>query len=302
MYAMRPFGIDQTHGMLAQPGAKIKACSDGRDWTSLFASVQQEMPFQGVFEASRDLLLVLHRDGPAQVESLCDRRVGRRLVPAGGIHIISPDIDFGIKLTESIETVHVYVRRSIIEEVALEMVDGDPARVQIPSSIAECDKALQSLMEASAHAVEDDSAGTAMFADYLSRAIAAQLIRTYSEVKLKGGGRIASGGGLSTTLSEAIEYMTANIDSAINLTDIAQVTNRSPSHIARMFRTEIGMPPHRYLINLRVDKARRLLEKTSMSIAEIAYECGFAHQEHLTRLFRRHAGTTPAAYRRSKRN
>ncbi|MNU07967.1 HTH-type transcriptional activator RhaS [compost metagenome] len=62
------------------------------------------------------------------------------------------------------------------------------------------------------------------------------------------------------------------------------------------------MPPHRYLINLRVEKARRLLEKTSMSIAEIAYECGFAHQEHLTRLFRRQTGTTPAAYRRSKRN
>lgn len=302
MYATRPFGLDQTHGMLAQPGAKIKACSDGRDWTSLFASVQREMPFEGIFEASRDHLLVLHRDGPVQVESLCDRRVGRRLVPAGGIHIISPDIDFGINLSASIETVHVYVRRSIIEEVALEMVDGDPARVEIPSCIAECDKALQALMEASAHAVEDDSAGTAMFADYLSRAIAAQLIRTYSKVKLRGGGRMSVGSSLSTTLSEAIDYMTANIDSAINLTDIAQVTNRSPSHIARMFRTELGMPPHRYLINLRVDKARRLLEKTSMSIAEIAYECGFAHQEHLTRLFRRHSGTTPAAYRRSKRN
>jgi AraC family transcriptional regulator len=288
--------------MLAQPSARIKANSDGRDWTSLFASVQRETPFQGVFQPSRDHLLVLHRDGPVQVESLCDRGIGTRVVPAGGIHIISPGVDFGINLTGSIETVHVYVRRAIIEEVALEMVDGDPAKLEIPSSIAETDNALHALIDASAYAVEDESVGSSMFTDYLSRTIAAQLIRVYSKAKLKGGGRVSGSTSLSPTISDAVDYMTANIDEAINLADIAQATNRSPSHIARIFRTELGMPPHRYLINLRVDKARRLLEKTSMSIAEIAYECGFAHQEHLTRLFRRHCGTTPAAYRRSKRN
>lgn len=302
MQAQKPFGIEETHGMLAQPSARIKANSDGRDWTSLFASVQRETPFQGVFQSSRDHLLVLHRDGPVQVESLCDRSVGKRMVPAGGIHIISPGVDFGINLTGAIDTVHVYVRRAVIEEVALEMVDGDPARLEIPSSIADCDRTLQALIDASACAVEDESIGSSMFADYLSRAIAAQLIRSYSKAKLKGGGRASACGTMSPTLSDAVDYMTAHIDSAINLSDIAQATHRSPSHIARIFRTELGMPPHRYLINLRVEKARRLLEKTSMSIAEIAYECGFAHQEHLTRLFRRHCGTTPAAYRRSKRN
>jgi AraC family transcriptional regulator len=182
------------------------------------------------------------------------------------------------------------------------MVDGDPARIEIPSMIVECDHALHALIDASAYAVEDESMGSSMFADYLSRTIAAQLIRSYSKAKLKGGGKTLASNSLSTTLSEAVDYMMANIDGAINLSDIAQATNRSPSHVARMFRTELGMPPHRYLINLRVDKARRLLEKTSMSIAEIAYECGFSHQEHLTRLFRRHCDTTPAAYRRSKRN
>jgi AraC family transcriptional regulator len=302
MYAQRPFGIEETHGMLAQPSAKIKACSDGRDWTSLFASVQKEMPFEGVFQSSRDHLLVLHRDGPVQLESLYDRHVGRRVVPAGAIHLIAPGTEFGINLTGAVETVHVYVRRSIIEEVALDMVDGDPSRIHIPSAMVEGDNALRSLIDATAYAVEDEGLGSAMFVDYVSRAIAGQLIRAYSTAKLKGGGRMSGGVSLSSTLSAAVDYMASNIDSAINLADIANATNRSPSHIARMFRTEMGMPPHRYLINMRVAKARRLLEKSSMSIAEIAYECGFAHQEHLTRLFRRHCGTTPAVYRRSKRN
>lgn len=302
MLGQRPFGIEETHGMLARPSAAIRATSEGRDWTSLFTSVQRESPFEGVFQSSRDHLLVLHRNGPVQVESLTDQRIGRRVVPAGGIHLISPGVDFGINLTGTIESVHVYVRRSIIEEVALDMVDGDPSRLEIPSSIVEADMALHSLIDASAHAVESESTGSSMFADYLARAIAAQLIRSYSNAKLKGGGRMSAHSSMSSALSDAVDYMNSNIDSAIKLADIAEVTNRSPSHVARMFRTELGMPPHRYLINLRVEKARRLLEKTSMSIAEIAYECGFAHQEHLTRLFRRHSETTPAAYRRSKRN
>jgi AraC family transcriptional regulator len=302
MLASKPFSVTETHGMLAQPSAKIRATSDGKDWTSLFASVQREMPFQGMFRSAKDHLLVLHRDGPVQVESLTSRRIGCRTVPAGGIHLVPPGVDFGIRLASALETVHVYVRRAIIEEVALELVDGDPARLEIPTSIVETDKILLSLIEASAHAVEDDTPGSSMFADYLSRAIAAQLIRSHAKAKLRGGGKVSTGGALSATLSEAIDYMMTNIDQAINLSAIAQATNRSPSHVARMFRAELGMPPHRYLINLRVEKARRLLEKTNMSIAEIAYDCGFAHQEHLTRLFRRHCNTTPAAYRRSTRN
>lgn len=58
------------------------------------------------------------------------------------------------------------------------------------------------------------------------------------------------------------------------------------------------MPPHRYLISLRVNRARNLLARTNRPIAEIALDCGFTHQEHLTRLFRKHFETTPAAFRR----
>ena len=106
---------------------------------------------------------------------------------------------------------------------------------------------------------------------------------------------------ISPKLSQVIEYMRANINTALNLSDIAGVTSLSASHVTRMFRKELGMPPHQYLIGLRICKAQRMLEESDISIAEIAYDCGFANQEHLTRLFRRQCGTTPAAYRRAKR-
>lgn len=301
MYLNRPFGIEETHGMLVLPGVDFRSTSNGKDWTSVFASVQRERPFEGVFGPARDQLLVLHRDGPVEIENILDRKAGARTVPAGAIHLVSSGEEFGINLKESVETAHVYVRRAVIEEVAAEIAESDPAKVVINSDIIQ-NPTLRSLIEATAYALEDDSIASGMFADYLSRAIAAQLIRNHSNAKLKATSGILNVSRVSPALSEAIAYMSSNIDATINLSDVADAINRSPSHIARMFRSELGMPPHQFLIKLRIDRARGLLEKSTMSIAEIAYECGFSHQEHLTRLFRRHLDTTPAAYRRSKRN
>ena len=59
------------------------------------------------------------------------------------------------------------------------------------------------------------------------------------------------------------------------------------------------MPPHQYLLDMRVKHAQYLLRNSAEPIAEIAYACGFSHQEHLTRMFRRCCNTTPAVYRRA---
>jgi AraC family transcriptional regulator len=79
---------------------------------------------------------------------------------------------------------------------------------------------------------------------------------------------------------------------------VAKASGLSPSHFARRFKSATGAPPHQYLMAMRVERAkRRLLAREP--IAEIALECGFTHQEHLTRVFRRLTGMTPASYRRA---
>lgn len=302
MPVLQPFSVRETHGMLAQPTAQIHANSDELRWTSLYVSVQREAPFQGVFNAAKDQLIVLHRDGPVRVDQLCAAGEGR-VVPAGGIHLIPPGMEFGIRLASLLETVHVYVRKAVIEEVSLDMVKGDPSSIEIPWEILDSDPCLRGLLDTAAGALDDYGIASELFSDYLARAIASHLVRRYSDGKLRTSTSYnISGGFLSAAVSAAIDYMNEHIDQPISLQDIARAGNRSPSHVARMFRTELGQPPHRYLITLRLERARRLLEKTNISIAEIAFDCGFAHQEHLTRLFRREFSSTPAAYRRSMRN
>jgi AraC family transcriptional regulator len=85
------------------------------------------------------------------------------------------------------------------------------------------------------------------------------------------------------------------------LADLAAIAGTSQTAFARGFKRATGTSPYRYLMQQRIAQATRLLTNTQTPIAEVALACGFSHQEHLTRLFHRETGTTPAAYRRRAR-
>jgi methylphosphotriester-DNA--protein-cysteine methyltransferase len=71
---------------------------------------------------------------------------------------------------------------------------------------------------------------------------------------------------------------------------------------ARAFRQSVGMPPHQWLMQHRVDPARALLLSSPLALSDIALACGFAGQSHFTRAFTRRVGTSPGAWRRQHRN
>lgn len=63
------------------------------------------------------------------------------------------------------------------------------------------------------------------------------------------------------------------------------------------FRARFGVPPHRYVLAVRVEAARGLLRATRRPISDIALSLGFAHQAHLARVFAQHVGTSPGRFR-----
>jgi AraC-like DNA-binding protein len=85
---------------------------------------------------------------------------------------------------------------------------------------------------------------------------------------------------------------------ALTLAEAAAALGTSVTHLVRAFTGRFGLPPHRYRLGRRVDRARALL-LDGVPAARVAAECGFHDQAHLTRHFRRLLGTTPAAYARS---
>lgn len=83
----------------------------------------------------------------------------------------------------------------------------------------------------------------------------------------------------------------------LTVEELAARAAMSPRNFARVFARETGMPPARYLEQLRFEQAVRLLEDSDYPLARIAVESGFASAEHLRRAFRRRLGVTPRAYR-----
>jgi AraC-like DNA-binding protein/mannose-6-phosphate isomerase-like protein (cupin superfamily) len=120
-------------------------------------------------------------------------------------------------------------------------------------------------------------------------------------------GRLSSGASRQRRHREplAIRRVRAYIDEhcgdAIRLSDLALVADLNPEYLSRAFHGAVGLPPHAYLVQARVQKAKSLLAAGEPP-ATAAAAVGFVDQSHLTRHFKRHVGTTPARYQKYTRH
>lgn len=94
-------------------------------------------------------------------------------------------------------------------------------------------------------------------------------------------------------------YLHAHYASNVTLDELAALVNFSPYYLLRSFRRVVGLPPHAYLMSVRINHARRLLQ-AGVSAAEVAARTGFADQSHLSRHFKRIVGVPPGQYRRAQ--
>ena len=166
----------------------------------------------------------------------------------------------------------------------------------------DADPLIEGLLLAVRDTLYDPDPTAMPYVDYLARAIAARLVRHHSSSSPIDQTDAARPRMASERLQRAVDFIEANLDQPIGLSEIADAAGLSPTHFAREFKSTVGQPPHQYVMERRVEHAERALAETTTSIAEIAAACGFSNQEHLTRLFKRARGTTPAAYRMGRRS
>ena len=112
----------------------------------------------------------------------------------------------------------------------------------------------------------------------------------------------ASVGGLTPRALQRIrEYIDRHLEENVELETLADTAGLSKWHFARAFKQSVGMPPHFYLIQRRLERAQRLLAETDLSLAQIALKSGFSDQSHFSRRFRMFLGVTPRSFRWSQR-
>jgi AraC-like DNA-binding protein len=119
----------------------------------------------------------------------------------------------------------------------------------------------------------------------------ARLIERHSERRSPGSTEPLS----PTAVQTAQAYLQQHYQDAVQLNDLANAVNLSPLKLLRLCNQAWGLPPHRYLIQLRVERAKHLIAEGA-TLAEVAAATGFADQSHLNRHFKRVVGVTPGRY------
>jgi AraC-like DNA-binding protein len=104
----------------------------------------------------------------------------------------------------------------------------------------------------------------------------------------------------SSIAQEAIVFMENNFNKNILLDDIAEKVNLSTYYFARVFKKNINVTPHNYLLNIRIREAKRLLISTDYSVEKISTKCGFNSTSHFIRSFKKRVNTTPHQFRQTK--
>jgi AraC family transcriptional regulator len=137
------------------------------------------------------------------------------------------------------------------------------------------------------------------YADALSLALMHELIR--SERTISSAAPPLRGGLPRWQQKRVAEFIEAHLAEDISLATLAELANLSLYHFARAFKLSFGVPPHRYHMARRMDRARNLLQGSALSVTQIGIQIGFRDTSSFTRAYRKFAGVAPSQYRRHQK-
>jgi AraC family transcriptional regulator len=203
---------------------------------------------------------------------------------------------------------------AFLQDVARRVYGLQPDEFRLLPDEREHDPVISNIAGVLAREAARADAGSALYAESLANILAVHLLRDYA---VKAGTRSVTAASASAPTDhresmeralpadtgrpvvDAIRHIQRNYAREISLDQLAATVHLSPFHLARRFKQTTGVSPHQYLIEVRVNAARALLDAGSgqRSLAEIAAAVGFADQSHLTRHFKRRFGVTPRQVR-----
>jgi AraC-like DNA-binding protein len=223
---------------------------------------------------------------------------GRTLQRAGpgAVALLNPDVvHTGQAATPAGWTYRVlYPEVSVVTSIAAEL-GGHRGTPWFPETVL-YDPVTSDLLRRAHQAAEH---GDRLASSSLLTAALARLLRAHSAAPPVGGPESASRSPASVRAVR--DLLPQRLADPPSLAELSVLTGLSQFALLRAFRRETGMPPHAYLNQLRVRRARLLLDR-GLAPAEVAAEIGFADQAHLTRHFKRVVGVPPASYQRERRS
>ncbi len=193
------------------------------------------------------------------------------------------------------DTVEVLLPRRTFDQLADRQGAARIKRLDLETGIASDDTVLRHLGACLEHTLSAATPATMAALDQLAESITVHIAQRYGALQ---PARAPQSGGLNAwQLRLALSMIDQCLDGAVSLDDLARKCGLSVSHFSRAFRRSMGLAPHRWLTQRRIEVAKDLMLSEPMPLAQVAIACGFADQSHFTRTFATLNGLTPARWR-----
>lgn len=143
--------------------------------------------------------------------------------------------------------------------------------------------------------LEIDGIGGNLLVDSLKTVLAIHLLRNYCTTLPKLSSycdRL-----FPTQVTLITDYIQAHLERDLRLAQLSAIVQISPYRFLRLFKKKLGVTPHQYILQCRVEQVKYLLQSSSLSFSKIAVKLGFCARSHLTRCFRGIVGKTPSQFR-----
>lgn len=224
-----------------------------------------------------------------QVERILDKHLQTGLMFTGAVGLCPMHTSQALRWDRDANVILLNLEPELLTRNAVEVLDTDQYEM-LPHLITQ-DALIHQIGLGLKAQLNTNGSDSHLYAESAATFLAVHLLQNYTT--RKSSIREYEGGLPQKKLKQAVDYIQDNLAREISLNELANELGISRYYFCRLFKQSIGLSPHQYVIQQRVERAEQLLLQGEMSIADVAQVCGFAHQSHLTRHFKRLTGVTP---------
>jgi AraC family transcriptional regulator len=214
-------------------------------------------------------------------------------LPAGSIFVYGQREFVWHKRSKPSEYMNLWLDRALLQAIATE--NGLSSTTEIEHRVIFQDPTLLHIAQLLKGEVLNGGIAGNLYVESLRNLLAVHLLRNHTIAIVKPQVSPTNLDGLK--LQQLKDYIEENLGEDLSIAILANLIPMSQFHFARAFKAATGEPPHRYIMQRRIDRAKILLSVAKLSPAEVAYQVGFANQSHFTAQFRKAVGMTPKQFR-----
>ena len=197
------------------------------------------------------------------------------------------------------ESIHIFLPTLPLSQTVVQETGVDPDTVDLHYQGGFRDPLIEQIAWAIRAEMTDPAPVGKMLVETLTAALSVHVVRQYSNLAPASMSLPSTRGALDPrSLRRVTDFIEARLGEDLTIEALAKEACLSPFHFARAFKGATGTTPHRYLTYRRIERAKALIARVELPLAEVADECGFSSQAHFTRRFKQFVGTTPGEFRK----